>query len=217
LRLMSGKEIASHKETAIVREGDAAEPKMDPDTARAILEAIVGTHEKIFAETATPISLVRGYTNEQVREAMQLFADRLMNEHKAKENIAKSGRILSKNTPEGNLKLHLKANSLDLELHRYGKILLSNGFALKPVEPTGTVYQILTGFSDNRPGNMRTSLFDLGRKSTSPEFRQAFGHMVRGVRWMCANMLDWTNPNTIMPEQLDNLAFPPSRPQLPGK
>ena len=43
---------------------------------------------------------------------------------------------------------------------------------------------------------------------------QTFQHIVRGLRWMSANMLAWGDPNTIMPEQLDSKGLP-KPPNLP--
>lgn len=183
--------------------------ELDLDTARVILQAIVNTHESTITDT-TPIDRIAGYSLEQVREAERVVAQSLMDAHGTATYLGNT--VIRKDTPQGKLELmtennEIKGRGIILMLRtkigapgtKYGTVL-QNLFAF---EQPHQAFAIHYGFEDNRIGQRGNLL-----KGASLENIRA---MQRGLRWMNANMLDWDNPNTIMPEQLDTVSGSPSQ------
>ncbi len=185
--------------------------EMDLDTARVVLQAIVDTHEDTITEQAS-LDRIGGYTTEQVRQAEKVVAQSILKEHGSKF----AGQIpgsppdssTRKETPQGSLSLALSDAfvTCTLQEKESSHILLRNQFLLREPDDTYRLYEKgITGFRDNRSGD-RTEIDDLENNFTLEGFRR----MVRGTRWMSTNMLHWNDPNTIMPEQLDNRGLSPA-------
>lgn len=189
--------------------------EMNLDTARIILQALVDTHEDTFTED-TPFDRVGGYTTDQIRQAEEMVARAIIQEYSGgAERGSLEAKHASKETPDGTMHLMLLNDgttdeaSLNLTLKEGKKYLLVNEFSLR--EPDTMSSRFSTRFSDFRSGQPDvTALSTLDYRPTLANFRK----MVRGTRWMSANMLAWQDPNAIMPEQLDNRAHPPSQPAI---
>lgn len=190
--------------------------EMDLDTARAVLQSLVDIHEESISEDA--FDMIGEYSPEQIRQAFEVVATSLMREHggmldEHAMTVLPPGSVVQnveKETPQGKLSLSLVkstiSNNVSMGLHPYDHSvwsLLVNEVSLD--EPTGNE-RWFTGFADYRSGKKEYTLDHLDQNYSLAGFQQ----MVRGTRWMSANMLDWQNPATIMPEQLDNRALPPS-------
>jgi hypothetical protein len=187
--------------------------QIDLDTARTILQAIITTHENTINET-TPLDRVAGYPTELVRQAEQVVAQSLMDEHTAYRDHsapAQSRNYLRKDTPQGSLDLSLSGAVVGLQFYEKPNmfLVLDNEYPLEEIDAfTASHY----GFTDRRPGGNRITLFDMrhGHDLNNPPL-EGIRHMWRGLRWMNANMLGWKNQNTILPEQLDTLPLPSSQ------
>jgi hypothetical protein len=188
----SGTEIARIPQKEI-----EASPKMNPEKARSVLQAIVDTPENDPATYTSPES-IGGYSTEQVRQAEKLIAQSLMEKYDGK-NLVFDLFHLKKSTPQGILSLSLSDDRVGLSLLMNGNQMLDTSFPLQ--DPKDSVLKIIhTGFYDYRSKQPNTNnLYDFEKKPTV----EGFQHMVKGLRWMSANMLDWENPQTIMPEKLD--------------
>jgi hypothetical protein len=186
------------------------EEQGDLETARTVLQAIVNTHEKTINETS-PLDRIAGYSTEQVRQAETVVAQSLMDEYR----IVKHGfdRKLSKKTPQGILTLSVSDDNVHMHLWNDEKHegVLRNTYALKQPQQSGA--ELFYGFDDNRHNDPWTwekfseTSYRLRRKQSLLSIRYDW----RGLRWMNANLLEWHNPETIMPEQLDTLPLPPSQ------
>ena len=180
----------------------------DLETARTILQAIINTHEKTINET-TPLDRIAGYSTEQVGQAERVVAQSLMDAHGVVKPSAFE-HTLRKNTPQGGLTLSLGEDTVHMFLlnDESHEVVLANTYALKQPQ-SGTEWYY--GFDDNRGDwNEKTfeeTLYRARRKQSLLSIR----HDWRGLRWMNANMLDWDNPHTLMPEQLDTLPPPSSQ------
>ncbi len=180
--------------------------QVDLKTARTILQAIVNTHENTFVET-TPLDRIAGHSTKQVRQAEKIVAQSLVEKstYTFRHNPPITVFLKKKGTPQGELILSLTDESASLKLRHEREWVLENDYALE--QPEGNMEHTI-GFSDYRHGGNEATLHDLKKREPS---LQGIRHMWRGLRWMNANMLDWDNPNTIMPEQLDTLPLPPSQ------
>ncbi len=185
------------------------EEQGDLETARNVLQAIVNTHEKTINET-TPLARIAGYSTEQERQAVRTVAQLLTGMHGTVKPDAFE-RTLSKNTPQGRLTLSLSGDTAHLFLWngKSHEVVLDNTYALQQPKP-GTEWYY--GFDDHQHRDPWTwekfseTAYRLHRKQSLLSIR----YDRRGLRWMSANMLDWNNPDTIMPEQLDTLPPAPN-------
>src|SRR5579859_6854039 len=190
-----GREQDQQPKQIDVPKGERAVPReLDLSTARAILQAIVDTHEDTITEE-TPLDQVAGYSVEQVREAEEVVARSILDKHgrmapllsKTKEGAKPSGWISAhKSTPQGDLTLdfHEKLNvpwTEDIALRLADRIshkrLINNNYALE--EPPSNERSRF-GFIDNRPGGKRATLADLDKGVTVEKIR----FMHRGLRWV---------------------------------
>jgi len=203
--LFSGYESDTGTDLARIEPAGEVKPvtEMDLDTATVVLQAIVDTHESTITDE-TPLDQIAGYSTEQIRLAEQVVAESLM-ESQGAEKQALGNPHIRKETPQGRLSLYSRDGSVYLKLNdkNTGNYILENEFATK--EPKDSIDRTRPRFTDFRSGRAdMTSLYGLGNNPSLAGVR----HMIRGTRWMSANMLDWGNPNTIMPEQLDNRGLP---------
>jgi hypothetical protein len=174
--------------------------EMDLDTATTVLQTIVDTHESSIT-SETQLDKIGGYTTEEIREAERVVAQSIMDKYGSE----KRPYLVSTNklTPQGKLHLVLGKDVVHLSLFPRDNNEpppLHNSFALVE-HPQHSEQRKATRFSDSLSGDkIVTSLNTLDKQPTL----EGFQHMIRGVRWMNANMLAWNDPTTIMPEQLDN-------------
>jgi hypothetical protein len=188
----SGTEISR-----MTQEKTETSPKMTLEKARSVLQAIVDTHENNPA-TYTSLDGIGEYSTEQVRQAEKLIAQSLIKEHGGK-NLAFDLFSLKKSTPQGILSLSLSGDRVGLDLLMNGNQVLDAKFPLR--DPKETILKIIhTGFYDHRSKQPNANLYDFEKKPTI----EGFQHMVKGLRWMSANMLNWENPQTVMPEELNS-------------
>jgi hypothetical protein len=171
--------------------------EMDITTARTILQAVIDTHEETLTKQ-TPLDTLGGYTVGQLRQAERVVAQSIIQKVPQRYELV----TREKRTPEGTLQLSVGTLSVGLNLIDFTRNrFIANRF---PLSEPGSLTRIFTEYADShseQPGGTRLS--DLEKNPTLPGFQQ----MLRGVRWMSANLLNWENQNTILPEQLDQKAL----------
>ncbi len=196
-------------------------PRVDLPTARNMLQAVVSTHENSFTKDSQ-LDRVGSYSTDQVRTALQIFCLSLLSNHEVVDTeLAVSTRKLGS---YGELELILFREQDD-NLHPMtdfqhvtlrlvdpsNKGQLENTTPLKNVKPNKRgSWDSNFGFADTRGTTVvsqfkRADLSDLKHVFKLEDFRL----MWRGLRWMCANILNWDQPSIIIPEQLDTPSLPP--------
>jgi len=196
------------KEIVQVNESKDTTPRqeMDLETARGILQDLVGTQENSITETS-PLDQIGGHSVDQIREATRLIGEDLIKDAEAGFGFT----FLRKQTPQGYVSLGVwqgsdqehnptgQTEKFTLSLSEGANDVLVNSFPV--TEPTDDIRRITTVFKDHRI-NRAVSLDNLAKEFKLDDYR----FMIRALRWMSANVLDWKNPQCIMPEQLDNLS-----------
>lgn len=171
-------------------------------TARAVLQAIVDTNEVALIE---PVDQIAGFSVEDIRSAVRVVAGSIMGENDA--FIGDRSLEAEKSTPQGMATLAIGDAMINLYVVKARVHAVEFQFATP--EPGGEERK-RTRFIDQRRDEGRIS--HVKQNNTLKEFR----HMIKGLRWMSANMLAWGEPDIIMPNQLDNKGLPkPSSGQPP--
>lgn len=204
-------------------EGPSTEITMDLEAAREVLNNVAATSEN----TVTGISSLgefAGYPVEVIRRALSAVSLHLIATHP--KGI--TGRSIEKDVPRVGslLKLQLKnpvgslfkpgeasGTHLDLQLNNPSKVFseVNIGFGLTLVEtPITKVDAFMFGFRD---GKKRVSLEQiiLRREPRIDEPR----FLMRGLRWMAANLARWDQIDAVLPSELDSLPLGPGTPSLP--
>lgn len=178
---------------------------MSLDEARVILQTVVDSHEQNF-DANSSLSHIARYSVDVLRKAVYLVAMDITVDN---EDDSLNPRIAVKNTPHGKLTMKIH-NTFDknltttspqdcaLSLENMGLDVLYNDFLIN--QPTGNIDRAAVGFIDYREDVKAVSLIDMDEEP----FVEGYQHMLRGLRWMCVNLLEWkTNPGVVMPEDLD--------------
>lgn len=194
-------------------------PEMDLKAAHAILQGIVDFKEETLTETS-PLDQIGEYSMEQVRQAMRLVGNNLLSrykEHKDRQDIGYDGNInlnkLGKWPDKKRIFLSFGYEPSPPEGHELIRISLENKQKEEdlirfdyPLKNPRDRYELFSnaGFfrywSHGKSKQVRSShLFD---NFNIDDYR----FMLRGLRWLSANMLTWGDKGLIMPEQLGNLA-----------
>jgi len=178
--------------------------EMSLQDARTILASIVGHHESNITSSTTP-DMIGEYSLDQVRNAVCIVALDLVKDVQ-KESLGV--KRIHKMTSRGELTFGFfrkikdfkitDPEYVELELIDHGRIILNNSFAL--AEPENSFYRTFISFIDHRSRSRKyTNLYSF---YDNPSL-EGYQHLMRGLRWMCANLLDWNNSEVIMPEALD--------------
>lgn len=188
--------------------------EMDLETARVVLQAIVDVNENAITEQ-TPLDRIQEYSIDQIRQAVQLVTESLKD--KSDEiypwpEKGESAYFTLQQTPQGELYLFKGDDFVELALMstRFGPDI-SDRFALDDKEGFDKRF---IHFSDVRSGaNIHTGLTDLEKAPTLAKVR----YMIKGMRWMSANLLNWENHTALMPEDIQAKELSPgSKPALPS-
>jgi hypothetical protein len=172
---------------------DQCVAEMGIDKAKAVLRTIVATHESTF-NAETPLDQIAEYSTADIRNALKVVARAIMDS----ENTTKSLLEASKLTSQGDLLLSMNDKSVRLKLIvAESPGVIDNNFALQEPHVTER-YQYR--FADMRSGVVRGASLSRAGNPNLDGFRQ----MIRGLRWMSANMLAWEKPDCILPEYFDN-------------
>lgn len=190
-----GKDLVRVRSHAIVSI-DAREP-LDLATARVVLATVVRTHENTLTE-ASNLTKVGIYDIDQVREALNLVSRDIMSGISWVEKQTQSGRLML-------FVYHLSGEDSKTEEPEslYMSLTNAGGFVLESEVPLrqsdSWVRQDAVRFSDFRRGVNVVSMYDIKKKFSIDSFR----HIWRGMRWLSANMLDWSG-DFKLPEDLED-------------
>lgn len=192
-------------------------PELDLETARTILQGIVNFHEQSIAKEhrSDKIGL---YSTQQIWEALRLVGEDLMLRHKAKlisptdpTKFPSLGLDKTAQKDTGHLWIVHRPNpqadsiALALDTTRIPKIGFSKSWTMLycsiPLAEWDPMIFNYHGFSDYRvePEKHATRGKLYGKLSLDN-----YQFMIRGLRWLSANMLNWEGKDFIMPEQLDH-------------
>jgi hypothetical protein len=176
--------------------------EMDPETARVIMQAVVNFHESRINEN-TALDRIAGYSTSNIRTAVKTVAQLVLKSAGAEPEEFSESVNTEKTTQYGTLELTLSSSTVNITLSDPKNFILENEFPV--TEPADSLERAAIRFADFRDGQV---------KYASPETFSAavsldeIRHMIRGVRWMCANLLSWKDPGVILPEQLDTDGIP---------
>lgn len=192
-------------------------PELDLETARTILQGIVIFHEQSITKEH-PLDTIGLYSTRQIREALRLVGEDLMIRHKAKlisptdpTNIPTLSLDKTAQKDTGHLGIVYRPNpqsnsiALALDTTRIPKIGFSKSWTMLycsiPLAEWDTTRFNYHGFDDYRAETEKhASIGRLNGKISIDDYR----FMIRGLRWLSANMLNWEGKDFIMPEQLDH-------------
>lgn len=189
--------------------------EMDLSAAHTVLRTIVYFKEESIFEYSDKIGV---YSREQIMSAVQIVGEDLTLRHKAKEIpptfYAPSYHEIEKKGPKGTrMKLSIRhirnskqSENITLSLKSKDKSILWDQFPFLAWDDVSM--NPTSGFIDHRTEKyvMANDLYNKGIKD--------YRFMLRGLRWLSANLLTWDRKGIIMPEQLDSptvLSDPPSK------
>jgi hypothetical protein len=163
----------------------------DISAAKALLTRLIEAPEKTHVNDPR-------FDLSEIRKAARFVGDDILNSrapkrktHPDKPNVYE----FSKSTSKGTLIFIITFDeyiSLELRDMKNDQKILHNTFSL--VEP------VISSFTDSRWGILQMArLTDIERNSIYGNYP----YLIRGSRWMFANLLSWDIDNIIMPEQLD--------------
>lgn len=194
-------------------------PEMKLEEAQTILQTIVDTHESSITEAN--LDRIGIYSAEQIRSAMRIVTQSILDENDSKpidDPDEEPGWYTTKQKATGEVSLFLQPSTLEMMFARpedFYDPLLHCIFPLKdPSEiPYGDeIIQFIDIRSTEREegilGANKDSLEYINRNPSEAVDR--YRNIIRGVRWMSANMLKWRDADIIMPEQLDGAPSLPS-------
>lgn len=199
-------------------------PRVDMDlpTARRILETVVSIHENSFTSDS-PFDRVDKYSTQEVRTAIKTVSLDILNTEGAIEGPYTW--ITTKSGPYGNLEIALYKNRLDNNQPSDEYIYADLNTPHSPGSKSKRVLSCKIPFREPRVNwnldeRAVTGFFDSGETDSVNDFKRVdalnlaisfkltdFRFMWLGLRWMCANLLDWDKPKIIMPEELNNPAL----------
>lgn len=189
-------------------------PQIDLETSRRVLKTIVATHEDSFTDSSA-LDQIAGYKTEQVREAVRAFGKELF---KSRPEFS----IIPSLTKKASLQHYtIEAILFTPENWDFIRLTIHSTVALGrkpfniiedfPLSNDSSQSPYSNQFFDTREGGAEANIDKL--KEEGPNLDK-YKVMIKGLRWLSANMLSWDHPGVIMPEQLDHLPLPsPATPQ----
>lgn len=196
---------------------ESLEPKMTLQEARAALQRFVSTPESSISNTSS-IDNYAGLSTEQIRTAAAVIAENLtkgvnISQYNDKDLINNTSQQYKK---ELQVRYSFGDNPIPNEVRIIAKNkertdrMIHSTFMLKDGDST---QKILSSYADRRPDlHIHISAAKLEENFTLENFRL----MLRGARWLFANLLTWNDDKVILPEELDT-HFPPIEQNKPNQ
>ena len=187
--------------------------------AKGILQRIVGIHQGSISE-ASPFDRIGEHNTTEIRGALRAVGENLIVTHNGKRMGRDSNINVVKNGSQGQVLLNMhdgfinteptgRPDIISLKLYLNGGRYITSYFPLDGETDALSPYWFRTTelYADTRDPVKKVTGEQMQKNLTVENYRD----MIRGLRWMSANMLDWDNPEIIMPEQLDSLSLPSSQ------
>lgn len=184
--------------------------------AKGVLERIVGIHQDSISE-ASSLDRIGEYNITEVRDALRIVGENLIVTHNGKRIGQDSNMHIVKYGSQGQALFNMhdgfinnestgRPDSVSLTLHLNGGRYIKSYFPLDEGTDMLSPYlfRITELYADTREPVKKVTGEQMQENLTAENYRD----MIGGLRWMCANMLDWDNPEIIMPEQLDSSSLP---------